>query len=114
MQGNKGTPTKADVTSVLLQAMLTDAAARLTALGVCSGDLLWVHSGGSAAMECDAPAPASATAAASPPAGSAPLAAAMPAPRSLPPRDAAGDAAEARRQAAMQVKHQAAVELPRF
>ncbi len=97
--------------------MLTDAAARLTALGVCSGDLLWVHSGGgAAAMECDAPVPHSATAAASPPAGSAPLAAAMPAPRSLPPRDAAGDAAEERSQAAMQVEHpcQAAVELPRF
>lgn len=85
-----------------LQNLLQDAGAKLTTLGICTGDMLWVHlaAGDSAApMECEQPAM---TAATRPGSGRSSLAAAMP-PARPPPRQVAADAAEARRQAAVQV-----------
>ncbi len=85
------------------QVVLTDADVLLAALGICSGDMLWVHTAGDSAatIQCAPSAPPAAAATASQ-APHAALAATMPASQQ-PPRQAAGDAAEARRQAAAQV-----------
>ena len=92
------------------QTILQDASARLTALGVCSGDMLWVHTQqGAVPMECtqpvlrcSAPTPSAHAAAASAGARHG-LLEAHNAPLQPPPRQACADAAEARHQAAMQV-----------
>ena len=92
------------------QILLHDASARLTALGVCSGDMLWVHTQQSAVpMECtrpvsrrSAPAPSAHPAAASAGASHGSLTAHNTA-LQPPPRQACADAAEARSRAAVQV-----------
>ena len=92
------------------QILLHDASARLTALGVCSGDMLWVHTQQSAVpMECtqpvsrrSAPAPSAHPAAASAGASHGLLTAHNTA-LQPPPRQACADAAEARSRAAVQV-----------
>lgn len=84
------------------KTMLQDPGAMLTALGICSGDLLWVHppAGTAVLMDCDRQSVTPAAAAPAVPAREL-LAAAVP--TSQPPaRQAAADAAEARRRAAMQ------------
>lgn len=92
-----------DTSSISLQTMLRDPGAMLTALGICSGDLLWVHppAGTAVLMDCDQLSATRAAAAPAVPARES-LAAAMPTVQP-PDRQAAADAAEARRRAAMQV-----------